>query len=256
MRDEVTRDQPAPAGHEEGGVVVHRSRGEVAAQYLASIAQEAQPGDRLGSRADLRSRCGVSVGTFNEALRVAQSQGAITLRPGPGGGVFAARQPHTITLGNSVLALDSDPTSIAEAARVRDFLEVPIIEDALWHSSPADIVRMRSILNDMSRAADSADHLAFVRANWRLHLTIACVGPPTVLQSIYTSLLGLIESHTLQIMPSGILPLPDFVAERYRIHARLVEALSDRDHSEAMRVITEHNISGGPTATTGDVELA
>lgn len=77
----------------------------MAANFLASVAQQAEPGDRLGSRADLRKRCGVSVGTFNEGLRVAQSKGAVTLRPGPGGGVFAARQPATITLGNSVLAL-------------------------------------------------------------------------------------------------------------------------------------------------------
>jgi len=53
------------------------SRGESAAAQLIAIAEEAVPGDRLGSKEELRARCAVSVGTFNEAVRIAQSRGVI-----------------------------------------------------------------------------------------------------------------------------------------------------------------------------------
>src|SRR4051812_46758310 len=68
------------------------TRPEQAAELIASLAAAAEPGDRLGTKDELRARCGVSVGTFNEALRLVQSPGVVTVRPGPGGGLFASRQ--------------------------------------------------------------------------------------------------------------------------------------------------------------------
>lgn len=252
----MSREQAAPAetgrtAEQAGTVRPHRSRAEMAADFLALVATQAEPGDRLGSRADLRSRCGVSVGTFNEGLRIAQSKELVFLRPGPGGGVFATHEPATITLGNSVLALDSDGAVVEEAVRIRDVLEALVIDDALWHASPADIAEMRSILADMSAAADAADHLGFVRANWRLHSTIASVGPDSVLQSLYTSLLRLIESHTLKVLPSSAQPLPEFVAERYRVHAGLVDALADRDRDRALALMVQHNLRPSTAHSTG-----
>ena len=91
--------------------------------------------------------------TLIEALRIAQSRGVISVRPGPGGGVFAAAQSPMVRLGNSVLALDADETSVAEAVRIRDALDPLLIEDALWYASPADIAEMREILADMASAA-------------------------------------------------------------------------------------------------------
>ena len=119
----------------------------------------------------------MSVGTFNEALRIAQSRGVVLVRPGPGGGVFAAAQSPMVRLGNSVLALDGDQTSVAEAIRIRDALDPLLIEDALWHASPADIAEMREILAEMAAAADRLDGIGFVHANWSLHARIAAVSP-------------------------------------------------------------------------------
>ena len=132
------------------------SRGESAAAQLIAIAEAAAPGDRLGSKEELRARCAVSVGTFNEALRITQSRGLVLVRPGPGGGVFAAAQSPMVRLGNSVLALDGDQTSVAEAIRIRDALDTLLIEDALWHASPADIAELREILAEMAAAARAA----------------------------------------------------------------------------------------------------
>jgi DNA-binding FadR family transcriptional regulator len=62
-----------------------------------------------------------------------------------------------------------------------------------------------------------------------------------MLRSLYTSLLDLIEAHTLSVLPVTSGPLPEYVSERYRLHASLVDAIASRDRAEALRLIGEHN---------------
>jgi DNA-binding FadR family transcriptional regulator len=230
------------------------SRGESAAAQLIAIAEAAAPGDRLGSREQLRARCEVSVGTFNEAMRIAQSRGIISVRPGPGGGVFAAAQSPMVRLGNSVLALDAGQTPVAEAVRIRDALDPLLIEDALWHASPADIAGLREILADMSAAVGQFDPTRFVHANWSLHARIAAISPHAMLRSLYVNLLDQIESHTLAVLPGSEQPLPDYITSRHALHVAIVDALENREHDAALSLIAQHNTSHplpAPVAPTG-----
>ena len=116
------------------------SRPEVTAEQLAAMAAAAEPGHRLGAKGELRALYGGSVGTFNEALRIAQARGVVTVRRGPGGGLFASRQSPMVRLGNSVLALDEDAATVAEAVRLRNALDPLLIEDALEHVTEATVV--------------------------------------------------------------------------------------------------------------------
>ena len=222
---------------------VRVSRAESVAEQLTVIAEAASSGDRLGSKEELRRRCAVSVGTFNEAIRIAQSRGIVSVRPGPGGGLFAAAQSAMVRLGNSVLALDAADTSVAEAVRIRDALDPLLIEDALWYASPADIAELREIISDMAAAVDRYDPTGFVHANWQLHARIAAVSPSPVLRSLYVNLLDQIESHTLEVLPASDHPLPEYIAERQVLHAAIIDALDDRDRDRALRLIAEHNTS-------------
>jgi len=218
-------------------------RAESAAAQLIAIANAAEPGDRLGAKEELRAQCEVSVGTFNEAIRIAQSRGIISVRPGPGGGVFAAAQSLMVRLGNSVLALDAADTPVAEAVRIRDALDPLLIEDALWHASPADIAELRELLADMLLAAQRRDHIAFIHANWSLHARIAAISPNPMLRSLYISLLDQIESHTLAVLPAGEQPLDEYVASRQALHAAMIDALERRDREAALRLTVAHNTS-------------
>jgi DNA-binding FadR family transcriptional regulator len=231
-----------------------QSRGESTAHRLITIANAASPGQRLGSKDELRVRCGVSVGTFNEAVRIAQSRGVVSVRPGPGGGVFAAAPSALVRLGNSVLALDDAQTSVAEAVRIRDALDPLLIEDALWHASPADIAEMRKIVAEMAGAVDRGDPTAFVHANWQLHARIAAVSPHPVLRSLYMSLLDQIETHTLDVLPVSEQPLPEFIAARHSLHAAIVDALDARDQDLALALIAEHNTSNALPRPLGPTE--
>jgi DNA-binding GntR family transcriptional regulator len=148
-----------------------------------------------------------------------------------------------------VLALDGDQTSVAEAIRIRDALDALLIEDALWHASPADIAEMREILAVMADAADRLDSIRFVHANWSLHARIAAVSPNPMLRSLYVNLLDQIESHTLAVLPYGTNPVPAYLAERHALHTAIIDALSDRDRDRALALIAGHNTSNPPATS-------
>ena len=157
--------------------------------------------------------------------------------------VVGGAAQERVRLGNSVLALDADETSVAEAVRIRDALDPLLIQDALWHASPADIAEMREILAGMASAAGRLDPTGFVDANWSLHARIAAVSPHAVLRSLYVNLLDQIESHTLSVLPASEQPLPDYIAARHALHAALIDALEQRDHDRAQSLIAQHNTS-------------
>ncbi|HEY5858484.1 MAG TPA: FCD domain-containing protein [Aldersonia sp.] len=217
------------------------SRTEQTALAIGQLAEDAPAGAKLGTKRDLQQQCGVAMATFNEALRILQSRGVIMVRSGPGGGIFAAEQTPIARLGHSILSLDAGETDVADAVHIRNALDPLLIEDALRHAAAVDIARMRAALDDMHTAMDDNRPTDFARANWELHAAIARVSPNAILKSIYLSLLELIESHTKAVLPAPEQPLSDYIAERFQLHADLVDALDTRDRDRALELIRAHN---------------
>ncbi|MEV0714572.1 FCD domain-containing protein [Asanoa sp. NPDC050611] len=230
-----------PQGRVQGSPLAH-----VAAERIAAMVQSLAPGARLGTKEDLRQTVGVSVGTFNEALRLLQSRGLVSVRTGPGGGVFVAAQSPIVRLGHSVLALDADDTGVADAVRIRNALDPLLVADAVRHSSASDIQAMREPLRLMAVAVEALDATAFTRANWALHDQIAAVSPSAILRSIYRTLLEIIESHTVFVLPVRE-PLEMYMGERYDLHAALVDAIEARAASRAQALIHAHNTNAHET---------
>ncbi|MFI1799695.1 FadR/GntR family transcriptional regulator [Streptomyces sp. NPDC020379] len=204
-----------------------RSRAEVAADRVAERVARTKPGARLGTKDELRAECGVSVGTFNESLRLLQARGLVTVRPGPGGGLFAARQQSTGRLSAWAESLDDgDP---ADARRIRDALDPLLVEDALWHASPADLAVLRIDLAALAQAAGAADAPAFARADRQLRGRLASFSPTALLRSLYDGLLPAAEQAELAVDAEGL-------RARYERQAALVEALDIRDKERAVRL--------------------
>jgi DNA-binding FadR family transcriptional regulator len=221
-----------------------QTRPEQAAEQLAAMAAALQAGDRLGTKEELRISCGVSVGTFNEALRILQARGLVTVRSGPGGGLFASRQSPMVRLGNSMLTLDDDVTSMAEAVRLRDALDPLLVQDALEHASARDIAALRAELGQMKVAVGTLDSAAFVRANLALRARIAEISPSAILRPFYLILSEVIEAHLSAAQPVDDEPLPEYFQSRYQLHAALVDAIADHDE-EAVELIRAHNATAG-----------
>ncbi|WP_225887541.1 FadR/GntR family transcriptional regulator [Streptomyces canus] len=233
----------------EWGQAGGASRAEAAADAVAELAARVAPGTRLGTKEELRSRCGVSVGTFNETLRLLQVRGVVTVQRGPGGGLFAAEQTPMTRLAHSVLALDASPGDVAQALRIRNALEPLLWQDALWHASPADIKDLRVRLEAMAAAAAEGDAGEFVRANWRLHARVADITPNPLLCSLYVALLELVERHALEVRPQAGVPLARHIRDRWRLHAAMVDALDERDEETLLRLVAEHDTA---TAVGGE----
>ena len=219
------------------------SRVEGAATAIIDIAQAHPVGTRLGTKQELRTQCGVSVGTFNEALALAQVRGYISLRPGPGGGVFVQERSAVVRLGNSMLSLDIADPSVADAIRVRDALDPLLIDDAVGAASGDDIARMREHLTVMRAAIDGGEHIVFVRENWALHRVIADASPTWLVRSIYLGVLEILQNHTIGLAPTSDDELPDYIESRYDLHERIVDAIEARNASLAQELIRTHNLS-------------
>jgi DNA-binding FadR family transcriptional regulator len=220
----------------------HQTRPEQAAEHLAALAASAEPGDRLGTKEELRAECGVAVGTFNEALRMVQARGLVTVRSGPGGGLFASRQSPMVRLSNSILTVDDDATSVAEAVRLREAMDPLLVEDALKYASDYDIAVLRSQLEQMKIAVGNEDGTAFARADRNLYARIADISPSTILQSFYAMLLDVMESHLLLTRQIDDEHLPDDFHARYELHAALVDAIADHDLRALDLIRAQHTL--------------
>jgi DNA-binding GntR family transcriptional regulator len=150
-----------------------------------------------------------------------------------------------VRLGNSMLSLDEEAASVADAVRLRDALDPLLVADALECASARDIAALRTALDQMKVAADTEDSTAFVRANWALHARIAAISPSAMLRSFYLNLLEIIESRLLAVQPVGDEPLPEYIQRRYELHAALVEAVAAGD-PRALDLIREHNTTTLP----------
>jgi DNA-binding FadR family transcriptional regulator len=220
---------------------IHPSRAHLAAEFLAALARRATPGDKLGSKSELREQVGVSVGTFNEAIRLLQARRVVTMRPGPSGGVFAAAESGMIRLGNAVLSLDStDPDMVVIAVRIRDALEPLILEDAIAYSDRSRLAKMQDELAGMHRAADASDPAAFIHANWALHRAIAEASPSELLREMYVGLIQTVEAHTISVLPAEPAPVAEVIAARCAVHDDLIAAIASGSLDDGLDALRRH----------------
>lgn len=158
------------------------------------------PGDRLGTKGDLRARFGVAVATVNEAVRLLELRGLITARPGPGGGVFVAAPSARTSRGQLALGFDWGPDSLDDAFDVLDALEPLVQVDAAGRRTKADVAAMTKLLGQMEAATD--DRVAYLALRMSLRRRVAKVSHNAPLQSLYLTIVGYLE-ESVERLASG-----------------------------------------------------
>jgi len=216
------------------------SRAELVARELErEIVDEREPGERIGTKDDLRRRFGVAAATVNEAVRLLEMRGMIEARPGPGGGVFVARPAARLAFSHLVLGFKTGSTSYEECLEVRDALEPLIASHAARYHRVSDIRALNRIVKGMETAKD--DPAAFFKCNWALHRRIAELCRNTPLRRMYLALIDFLEysiDHAEFARFEG-----DAMVE---VHRDLVTAI-DRGEGPALDAAIEaHQPTGAP----------
>ncbi|GAA1953299.1 FadR/GntR family transcriptional regulator [Microbacterium deminutum] len=220
------------------------SRAEQAASVIEQLAEKAGPTNRIGSKDDLRAVTAVSVGTLNEALALAQARGVVTLRRGPGGGIFAAPKSSLVRMGNSMIGLENDERTVADALRIRNALDPLVIGDALTHSSAADIADLRRITDAMREGIAAGDIDAFLRGSWAYQRRVAEISPSAMLYAVYVNVLGVLDEGTVAV---GASTDAAEATHLFDLFDRMSDALAARDRDAAFDVMRDFIASQGPS---------
>lgn len=172
----------------------------------------------------------------------------------PGGPWSAPQWDQLLGFGESVLALTSESTLVADAIRTRDALEPLLLQDAARQITAADVPALRAIVARMSGLIDSPEE--FFRADWDLHRALAALSHNAILKSVYLSLLEILSSHVDRVAPTG--NPRSYLYSRLAVHARIVEAVAGGEEEQIAEAARAHHVTDArsrlvePTASTQD----
>jgi len=211
------------------------SRAEAVARDVEGeiLGEGIPPGERLGTKEELRRRFGVAVATVNEAVRLLETRGLIEARPGPGGGVFVARSSVRVALKRDGLDGSWGGASFADCQAVRTGLEPLVCQEAARHHTDEDIRALEKILDAMERHAD--EPRAYLELNWALHRRIAKLCRNAPLHSIYLTLIDFLEDG----LALGALHAFDGHAD-LEVHRQLVAAIDEGPGPQLEAAIARH----------------
>lgn len=219
--------------------LVVRGRAPKAAELVADdlagdiLASGMEEGDVLPNEREMTERFGVGRGTLREALRLLESQGVITIRPGPGGGPVVRRPRPDDLAGNLTLLLQFMDVPFAQVIRAREVVEPLLARLAAPRVTPDHLAALRSTVELMR--ADLDDQFAFARENSIFHTLLSEMAGNAVLTLL---------AETLRSITAGI-----GVAINYgsgtragvaRAHQRIIDALASGDGDAAAREAATH----------------
>lgn len=209
------------------------TRGQSAADHLAAEIETMQEGQRLGTKKELCQRLGVANATLNEAIRLLQERGLVTLRPGPKGGIFVAKADPLMRLGRTLMQVRDEPDLVTGAIEVSESLHALAALDALRHRTDADVTTLREHIKAVEAAVD--DDAEFSRTVRQLNEFIAGVGANRVLQAVYRGVLAYVEANEQDALTEV-----ESLAQRrkrLRTYQQLVDSIIDQDEKACRRAI-------------------
>jgi DNA-binding FadR family transcriptional regulator len=196
------------------------SRAEALAQRLETeiTTQALPPGERLGTKGELRERFGVAVATMNEAVRLMEMRGLVAARPGPGGGVFVGEPADRNRASHTLLGFNWEHATLRDCLEVRDALEPVVASKAAAARTDADIADLEERLQAMIDARD--DPQGYLRANWSLHRKVASICDNTPLRSVYLTV--------IDFLAAGVddFDFPGPTEEDLEVHRELVKGIA------------------------------
>lgn len=188
-----------------------------------------QPGDALPSEAELIESYQMSRGTVREALRLLETDGLISIKRGPGGGV-RVRHPDLSQVSRSLaLLFTADRTTLADFLAFRMLVEPEAAAEAARSATPEQQQWLLELGSQPCEASPSLDWAP------RFHGAIGECSNNGVYQVILGAMHRVLEWHvfTEALSASDIERTGD-------AHRALAEAISRRDAERAAKIMRRH----------------
>lgn len=192
-----------------------------------------QPGARLPSERDMMTAMHASRTTVREALRLLETRGVITVRPGPQGGPIVRRPRSTDLTEALTLILRFQGSTPMDVLQSRQLLEPALTREAASRITPAELDVLRDTVAQMLDRVDRYD--IFIEANRVFHSTIAAAsgnGPSVV----FMDTLKNIGDGSI----AGVRANQERRLEVARAHQQIVAALSTRDATRSEAAMRAH----------------
>jgi DNA-binding FadR family transcriptional regulator len=217
-----------------------RKLGEVLAETIENeiIASGWQVGDVVGSESELCERYGVSRAVFREAIRIVGHHGVAEMRRGPGGGLVVVAPKVDAAVRTVSLNLEYLDINASQINDARLAIELACVQSAIENLDDDGEHRIRDFLDteidrivtgrESGRASDDY-------ASNDFHLLLAeLTGNPAM--ELFVQILSRVTSrHSIRAVS-----LEETAKEVHRAHARIAEAILDRDLDTAQRRLQRH----------------
>jgi DNA-binding FadR family transcriptional regulator len=225
-----------PLPEQRGPALLNRSE-KVASRIARLIVRDIvdsdrEPGDRLEAESQMVERFGVSRASLREALRILETQGLITIKPGPGGGPSVASVSSRDFGRMATLFFQVKNVSVANLVEARLVMEPVMARMAAERHDPE--------LNDQLRAVVAAHDPRLSDREW---LDITHDFHAMVCAMSGNPLLGLLAGALKEIYTDRVAGFVfpeenrDHVCE---IHAAIADAIIVRNAEAAERMMHHH----------------
>lgn len=215
------------------------SRAEKLAQAVQDLVdRDGLPaGSQIGTLDELRARSGYAKATVSAGVRLLRDRGVLEIRPGRGGGLYVAASTPVVQLRRTLLTVNEESTTVADAVELRENLELLIALSAARCRTDEGVAKLRVLLDSLRVAADWD---SFMQANWALHEEIARACPNAMARAVYTATLGHLGATT-SVLSGEDADMPAYRAARLQVHADLVEAIAAGDEEAVRDAVARHN---------------
>ncbi len=218
-------------------MTIHRSKPvEIARQLLERMVEaRLAPGSSFATEAELLEAFDVSRPTLRESLKILESQGALELRPGPGGGIIVSRPGVDMLAHTLSVFLRLHEVPFLTVLKSREVIEPALAAEAAVNATEQDLAQLAASVARMKQLQGTRDLEAFLAENRVFHGLIARASGNSVLETFWSaiSLLASGEHHGVRYSMGN-------QAHIIAAHERILDACRARDAVAAAQAMQSH----------------
>lgn len=210
------------------------SKAEYVAQRLLDriVTSNLDAGASVGTEAELLSQYDVSRPTLRESLRILESQGVLSLRPGPKGGIMVSKPGTDILAHGLSVYLRMHDIPFADVLKARSAIEPALAAEAARDGEEADFDRMQASIDRMKELNDPAE---FAAENRQFHSIVARAARNRVME-IFWATISIVANAEEQ----GIQYTAANQKQVITAHQAILDACRARDGARASEVMEQH----------------